>query len=226
MVLNKKQFLILIVLWFLFSFLIMWFFGGACTSPFVEPSKVSSVCLSSNSLNFFANIPILGLFLPYYTWVSFMYWFAPIAGFIFAFIVIRWYNNHFDTEEASGIWFLPLIIIFLLLGFFINLGWYYGETAASATRQNSGLNAQVYFCFESDATACNNTVSKLNNEYISQAKNSGATTVTQLLNVNYWSELRQSIFLTFVIGAIAAWLPLFVLNTIDIRKKKKDKKVD
>lgn len=206
--LDKKNFVLFTIAWFFISFLVLWFLGGACLSFFVSPSQVNSVCLSNNFLNNLRNIPLINLFLPYQNWVSLFYWFAPIAGFVFAFFGIKWWNEYFKTKEASSIIFLVIILFFLLFGHYITLNWYYGEVAALNSRD--GLNVSLFVCFDNDFVSCNNTVNKLNEEYIAQAQRSGSNTFNQLIMLDYWAELRKNIFLTFILGAICAWIPLFL----------------
>ncbi len=219
---DRKQFVMIIVAWFLISYFLMWFFGGACTALFVTPAETSSMCIAQQGLSGLRNVPIIGLFIPYNEWVSLFYWFAPIAGFVFAFFGIKWWNSYFETKEASSI-ILPIVLIFVLLaGFYINLSWYYGEAAALNSNQN--VQVGLYFCFDNDSSICNETVNKLNNEYIAQAQRTNATKVTQLILVNYWAELRESIFLTFIFGAIAAWVALFGFRFFDKSEEKKNLK--
>jgi len=200
---KDKQFLLLIVAWFVFSYLIMWFIGGAC----LNPTKGAS-CLASDSLQGLRNVPLVGLLLPYDNWNSVMYFLAPIAGFILAFVLIKWWNSFFETNEAAGIVFLVLILIALFVGYYINLSFYVGESAALNSR--NGAKYSLYFCIsETDAQSCNQTVSRINQEFITQAQAKQAQTVQQMIPVNYWPELRKSIYLLFVLGAIAAWIPLF-----------------
>jgi len=202
----NKQFLLLIAAWFVFSFLVLWFIGGACTNP-----VNGSSCLASGSLDGLRSIPIVGLFLPYDQWNSLMYFFAPIVGFIFAFVLIRWWNSYFETTEASGIFFFIIIVVAMLVGYYVNLSFYVGEAANLNSRGQ--VKYSLYFCFtESTYAECYSNVQKINNEYISIAQSSGATSVGQFIPVSYWSELRKSMFLDFVLGAIAAWLPLFALQ--------------
>lgn len=216
---DKKQFLMILVAWFFIAYFLMWFFGGACTSLFVTPADTSSVCVAQQGLSGLRNVPIIGFFIPYNEWVSLLYWFAPIAGFVFAFFAIKWWNNYFETKEASSIVFPIMLLVILLAGYYINLSWYYGEAAALNSNQN--VQVGLYFCFDNDTGVCNETVNKLNNEYIAQAQRTGAAKVTQLILVNYWAELRESILLTFIFGAIVAWVPLFATQQIEKRNKKK-----
>ncbi|MEI7960990.1 MAG: hypothetical protein WCI04_01520 [archaeon] len=214
---ENKQFLAVFVAWFIFSFLVLWFIGGACLNPIN-----GSACLAKGALAGLSSVPIVGLLFPFDAWNSLMYFFAPIAGFILAIIVIKWWNNNFETTEAAGISFLILILVALFLGYFINLSIYDGESA----KLNSGNGAKysLYFCFsETTSDACYSTVQKLNNEFISQAQSAGATTVSQYIPVYYWGELRKSMFLTFILGAIAGWIPLFAQS---LYKKYSENKSD
>lgn len=210
--LNNKKLMLMLAGWFLISFFIMWILGGACTNLFVAPSEVNSVCIAKEGVSGLRNIPLIGNFLPYTQWVSLFYWFAPITGFIFALFIINWWNDYFETKEAKSIIFPIILIVVLLAGYYVNLSWYYGEAAALNTRNN--VQVGLYFCFENEASDCSQTVSKINNEYISQAQNSGASTITQFIGVNYWPELRDSVFLTFVLGALSAWLFLFSFEKV------------
>lgn len=191
----------------------MWFFGGACLNIFVAPSQVNNVCVANSFLSGLKNIPIINLVLPYNTWVSLFYWFAPIAGFVFAFFGIKWWNNYFKTKEASSIFFVIILIIFLLVGHYITLNWYNGEIATLNSRQ--GLNVGLFICFDNSTQSCNETVNQLNEEYVAQIQRTGGNTVTQLIMIDYWAELRKNIFLTFVIGVILAWVPLFTINFLE-----------
>lgn len=197
---ERKNAVLIIAAWFIVSYLILWFIGGACTNPIN-----GSGCLMPNSIQGF-------------TWNSLMYFLAPITGFIFAFILINWWNGHFDTMEAAGIGFVVLILIAFFAGYAINLWFYVGEAA----RLNSGGNVHynLYFCFsETTSQLCNDTVGRINQELISQAQASGAQSVSQFIPVDYWGEIRRSMFLLFVLGAIAAWVPHFVFNWIESRKE-------
>ena len=210
---EKKQWLMILGAWFLLSFVVLWFLGGACTSLFVAPSEVNQVCFAKDALSGLRSVPIIGLIIPYNEFVSLLYWFAPIAGFIFAFYAINWWNNYFESKEATSIIFPILLIVILLFGFFINVSWYYGESATLNSR--NGVQVSLYPCFDQDVSVCQTVVQKLNQEYASQNKGS---TITQFMVVDYWSELRQSIFLTFILGAIAAWVPLFAKNYLENKK--------
>jgi hypothetical protein len=211
---ENKQLLLLICAWFVLSFLILWFIGGACTNP-VKGTE----CLASGSLDSLRNIPLIGLFLPYDQWNSLMYFFAPIVGFIFAFIMIRWWNSYFETTEASGIFFLIIIVAVLLIGYYVNLSFYTGEAATLNSRGQ--VKYSLYFCFsENSYGECYLNVQKINNEYMTIAQSAGANTVDQYIPVSYWAELRKSMFLVFVLGAIAGWLPLFALQVY--KKYKQD----
>ena len=208
--LSGKDFVKFTIAFGIIAFVIMWFLGGACTSLFVAPSEVGSVCMSQSLLSGLRNVPIIGLFIPYNEWVSLMYWFAPIAGFVFAFFAIKWWNSYFETKEASSVWVVLVILLILLGGYYVNLSWYYGEAATLNSR--NGVKVGLYFCFDNDASICNETTNKLNQEYIAQAQRNQSTSVTQLIMVNYWAELRESILLTFLLGAIAGWFPSFIKN--------------
>ncbi|MFA6399793.1 MAG: hypothetical protein WCW44_05535 [archaeon] len=199
------QFWLIIAVWFVFSFLILWFIGGACTNPIN-----GSNCLASGALDSLRNVPIVGLFLPFNAWNSLMYFLAPITGFIFAFILIKWWNQYFETTEASSPIFLVLIIIALLAGYYVNLSFYMGEAATLNSR--NGVKYSLYFCItESNDSDCYSTVQKVNSEYVAQAQAANANTVPQLIPIAFWAELRKSMFLSFVLGAIAGWIPLFVI---------------
>jgi len=200
-----------VAVWFVVSYLILWFIGGACTNPIKGTN-----CLAPNALDALRNVPLVGLLFPYDAWSSIMYFLAPICGFIFAFITIKWWNYYFDTKEASGILFLIFILIALFIGYYINLSFYVGEAASLNSRttyvnnQAVKLNYSLYFCvWESNSTDCQNIVSKLNNETITQFQSKGGSSVNQLIPVQYWPELRRSMYLSFILGAIAAWGALF-----------------
>ncbi len=215
---NNKQLVLVSIIWFLIFYLIMWLIGGACTSIFVAPSQEAQLCLAKNSVAFLATIPIIGLFLPFTAWVSFFYWFSPIAGFVFAYFTIKWWNNYFDSKEATSFIFPILMIIFLIVGFSINLGWFYGEYVSLNNARNPSVNAVLYFCFDGDAGVCNNTVNRLNTELQQQAIATNAQRITQYIGVNFWQELKGNIFLTFVFGAIAAWKLLFIRRFFEEKK--------
>jgi hypothetical protein len=201
---EKNQKILILVAWFAISYLILWFLGGACMSLF---SPNTSTCIAKDAISGLKNIPIIGLLLPYTEWVSMLYWFSPIAGFIFAYFGIKWYNNYFETKEASSIIFLILILALLLGGHAINLFIYYNEAAAIQTNRSNGqVNYSVALCFET-ASECDETYQKINNELAQQNP-----PIKQYFPIPFWSELRQSIFLTFIFGAISAWLFLFGIN--------------
>gem|GEM_PF-1092816 len=213
---EGKQFWLIVAVWFVFSFLVLWVIGGACTNPVNGTS-----CLASGSLDSLRNVPVVGLFLPYTAWDSVMYFLAPITGFIFAFVLIRWWNRYFETNEAASPWFFVLIFLALLVGYYVNLSFYMGEAANLNSR--GGAEYSLYFCItEANDSDCSSTVQKINAEYLAQAQAAQATTVNQLIPIAYWSELRKSMFLTFVLGAIAGWVPLFGLWLTKVIKEKQE----
>jgi hypothetical protein len=213
---EGSQFWLIVAVWFIFSFLVLWFIGGACLDPINGSS-----CLASNSLSFLKNIPLVGLLFPFNAWNSLMYFLAPICGFIFAFVLIRWWNSYFETTEASSPWFFVIILAVLLVGYYVNLSIYMGEAANLNSR--NGAKYSLYFCLtETNDTDCYSTVQKINSEYLSQAQAAKATTVNQLIPIAYWDELRKSMFLAFVLGAIAGWVPLFGLWLNKVIKEQKD----
>jgi hypothetical protein len=200
---NENLFWGLVVLWLIVSFFVMWFIGGACID-FVHGTN----CVAQNSLQGLRNIPIIGLILPYDNWSSLMYFFAPIAGFLMSIVLILWWNEKFDTKEAASIAFPVILIIALLLGYFINLSIYVGESAKLGS--NSSVKYNLYFCFtENDSSLCSQNVSRINQELISQAQSAGAQSVQQNIPIAFWPELRRSMYFLFILGAISAWVPLF-----------------
>ena len=210
---EGKKFLLIVVIWFIVSYLILWFMGGACLNPINGQS-----CLASNALSALRGVPIIGLILPFDNWNSLMYFLAPIAGFVLAFFIINWWNEFFNTKEAASIWFVIIILATLLIGYYINLGFYVGETAR--LNSGNGVDYSLYFCFsETTPTECYSTVQKINNENISRAQKTGTNSVNILIPIDYWGELRKSIFLSFVLGAIAGWTPLFAQEIIQKRNK-------
>ncbi len=205
---EGKQFFVFVFAWFVISYLILWFFGGACTDILS-----GGTCFSSQALSGLSNVPFVNLILPLNQWFSMMYWFAPIAGFVFAYYGIKWYNDYFESKFAASIWLLPLLLVALFAGYYINLSWYYGEAARLNTSEN--VSVGLYFCLSEVTDAqCNETVSKINQELITQAQNSGSNKVHQFITIRYWSELKESIYLTFILGALAGWLPLFLKNLL------------
>lgn len=215
---NNKQFLLITVIWFLIAYIIMWVLSGACTSIFVAPSVENSVCLTKEAVSGLSQIPLLGFILPFTPWVSFFYWFSPVAGFIFGYFVIKWWNNYFETKEATTVIFPILMILFLIIGFVINLGWFYGEIAHINSVRNPGLDVALYFCFDQDPGVCNSTVNRLNIEFQEQARAGNVSSITQFIGVNFWQELKSNIFLTFIIGSIFAWKLLFVRKFFEGKK--------
>jgi cation transport ATPase len=206
---KDTQFLLLLGVWFVFSYLVLWFIGGACFNPWN-----GSNCIASGSLDFLRNLPLIGLLFPFNQWVSLMHFFAPIAGFALAFVLLRWWNSYFETKEAFSVLVLLAFLIALFLGYYLNLFFYYNESAYFNSR--NGVSYSLYFCIsESTADACNSTVSRLNNEFISLAQKNNATTVSQFIPINYWGELRESIYLLFILGSISAWIFLFSKNFFD-----------
>jgi len=200
---SDKQFVLIVAAWFVFSFLVLWFIGGGCLNP-----VNGTACISKGSLSGLSGIPVIGWFLPFDAWPSLMYFLAPIAGFIFAFVAIRWWNVYFDSKEASGILFLVIIFVVLLVGYYINLSFYMGE--AARLNSQGGVKYSLYFCIsETTSDSCSTTVQKLNNEYLTQAQTAKATSVSQFIPIYFWGELRKSMFFVFILGAIAGWLPLF-----------------
>ena len=218
---GAKQFLVIVVLWFAFTYVLMWLLSGACTGVFGFSGNVSveQACPAADSVSGLANVPVLGLFLPFNPWVSVMYFFAPIAGFVLAFFVMRWFNEFFETDQATSVLFPVLLILVLIAGYAINLYWYTNESAALNT--SSQVKVGLYFCFaETTSQACGETVSRINSELISQAETANSTVVQQYIQVPFWPMLKQSIFLTFIAGAIAAWVPLFALRRYGKMKGK------
>ncbi len=201
---DSMQFWLIVAIWFVVSFLILWFIGGACTNPIN-----GSDCLASGALDSLRTVPLVGLILPFNAWNSLMYFLAPITGFIFAFILIRWWNTYFETTEAASPVFLILIVVALLAGYYVNLSFYMGEAASLNSR--NGVKYSLYFCITESDSDCYTSVQKVNNEYIVQAQAAKADTIQQLIPIAFWAELRKSMFLSFVLGAIAGWVPLFGL---------------
>jgi hypothetical protein len=213
---SEKNFLYFVLVWFALVFVVMWFIGGACTDFFS-----GGTCFSKNSISFLSNIPIVQLFLPFHAWVSAMYWFAPVAGFILGFLALKWYAEYYDSKFSFSLWIVPLLLIALLLGYYINLSFYYGESASMATaRTNGQAKYSLYFCFgEVSAGECNSVATKLNQDSIKQAQTAQTDTVPQVIPVAFWPELKESIFLTFMLGTIAAWVPLFLRNFFNEKKE-------
>jgi hypothetical protein len=206
---EDKSFLLVVCAWFVFSFFVLWFIGGACLNP-----VKGTDCIASGKLDFLKSVPIVGLLFPFGQWNSLMYFLAPICGFIFAFVLIRWWNNYFDTTEAAGIGFLVLILLALFIGYYINLSFYLGEAASLNSRNNVKYSLQ--FCLsESSQDECYAVVQKTNNELYSQASSNNQQIIQQFIPVAFWAELRQSVYFVFVLGAIAAWIPLFVGQLYD-----------
>ncbi|MCX6801354.1 MAG: hypothetical protein NTZ73_04145 [Candidatus Diapherotrites archaeon] len=199
------------LIWFLVSYSIFWFIGGACTNIFS-----GGKCLSAGALDGFRGIPIIGSILPYDTWSSLMFFFAPLTGFALCYFVIRWFNEYFETKVASSLLFFVLLVIALYFGYMINLAWHYGNNAALAAERN-GISVSLYFCF--NESTCSNDVDTVNKEYAAQYQSGQSTKLVQFLPVNYWPELRKSMYLIFMLGAIAAWLPFFVLELYEKQKE-------
>jgi len=201
--------LVVMGFWFVFSYLVLWFIGGACLNPLD-----GSACLASGSLSFLRNVPLIGSLIPFGQWTSLMYFFAPIAGFALALALILWWNSYFETKEASSIIFLVVLLVGLFLGYYLNLFFYYNESAVLNSR--GGAVYSLYFCLgEMTDESCYGTVQKLNTEFITQAQKAGAQSVKQLIPVNYWAELRESMYLLFVLGAINAWILLFAKQFLE-----------
>jgi hypothetical protein len=210
---DINQSIIFLIAYFLVAYLVLWFFGGACLDPLS-----GGTCLSKEAISGLSNVPLLQLFLPLNPWHSLMYWFAPIAGIIISYFTLKWYNEYFETKFASSIFILVILIFALVFGYFINLNWYYGEAAALNSRD--GVKVGLHFCFSEITPAeCSATVGKINQELINQAQSNNLSTVQQNIPVNFWAELKESIYLTFILGAIIGWLPLFVKNFLESRKK-------
>ncbi|MDD3159449.1 MAG: hypothetical protein PHQ98_00600 [Candidatus ainarchaeum sp.] len=209
---EKKKYFVILAVWFIVTFAIMWFFGGSCTTLF---SSTGDECISTNILSGIRNVPLIGYILPYNAWVSFFYWFSPVAGFFLAYLMIKWYNKTFETNNGSGPVMLVMLIVLLFAGYFINLTFYYSESAA--LNSNSQVNYTLSFCFAEDtAQKCNENVYKVNQQIASSAT---AYPVSQYFPVSYWSELRESIYLIFMLGAISAWLFLFITENVFSQSK-------
>jgi len=201
---DIKNFVPIIIAWFIISYLILWVIGGACTSPIN-----GSACLASGSLSVLSGVPIVGWFLPIDAWSSLMFFLAPVAGFILAYFAMKWWNDYFDSKEAYSIWFLVIAIIVLVFGYYINLSFYMGESASLNSR--NGVKYSLSFCFsENNASDCYNNVQKVNQELVVQAQKNGAQTIPQYIPVAFWPELRRSMFISFMFGVIMAWIPFFV----------------
>lgn len=207
---NNKQFFLISIIWFLIFYLILWVLSGACTSIFVTPSEEATMCLTKTAVSGLGTIPLVGFFFPLTPWVSFFYWFSPIFGFIAGYFSIKWWNLNFKTKEATSIIFPILMLVILLVGFIINLTWFYGEVVAINNARNSSVNAVLNFCFDVDPNVCTTNLNKLNLELQQQAIANNSQKITQHLGINFWQELKSNIFLTFILGTISAWLLLFV----------------
>lgn len=208
--LNKmNQSVVMLLVFFIFSYIVLWFLGGACID-FLS----GGVCFSTDAVSSLSRVPFLNLILPFNSWNSLMYWVAPIAGILMSYFVLKWYNSYYETKFAASIWIPLLLIITLIFGYFINLSWYYGETATLNSRDD--LTVGLYFCFsEPTLVECNAVVGKINQELINQAQSANLSVVQQNIPISFWSELRESIFLTFILGAIIGWAPLFVKNFLE-----------
>ena len=234
MELTKKKKTQILVAWLVIVFIIMWILGGACTNIFVEPSQVSSVCLAQGTLSGLSNIPIINLFLPLGEWVSMMFWIAPLAGMVLGYFFIRWWIDYFETRETISIIFLIAMLVVLFAGFFINLVWYYAGTAANASGQPEVIQCtngdviqsikqySLHPCItEATSGECSNTASMINNENYTNAQRNCSGTMNLVIPLNYWPDLRGNIFLTFILGVLAVWLPLFAFEQLEKKKKKK-----
>jgi len=209
----SKNFLIITIVWFIVSYLILWAIGGACLNPINGTS-----CLAQNALLGVRNVPIIGLMIPFDTWNSLMYFLLPIAGYVLAFFLVGWWNGYFETKEAATLAFPILLIIVLFLGYFINLSFYVGESAA--LNSNSTVKYSLYFCMsEAESAQCNETVYKINNELYTQAQAKQTKVVPQNFPVAFWPELRKSMFFLFILGAIAGWIPLFARHMMNKSKE-------
>ena len=216
---ENKQLLLGLVAWFIFSFLVLWFIGGGCLSI-----MDGQPCVSSGAFSWMSSIPILGLLMPFGQWSSLMYFFAPIAGFVLAFGLIKWWNSYFETKEASGVFFLVLIVLALLGGYYINLFFYVNESATIVTSRSGGqAKYSPYFCLSETTDAdCYSVVQKKNSEYVAQAQSGKITVVPQFIPVSFWSEVRKSMYFLFIMGAINAWLFLFAFELYNNYKESKD----
>lgn len=208
-----KQFYVLLAGWFVLSYAVLWFIGGGCTDILSGGTCISKVAAQGLSA-----IPLVNLILPFQQWMSLMYWFAPIAGFVIGYFVLQWYTEYYDSKFAIGPWFVVLLVLALLLGYYINLTWYYGESARLNSR--NGVSVDLYFCVSETTDAlCDSTVNSLNQQYQNLAQTGQTQTIKQFIAVKYWSELRQSIYLTFILGAFLAWVPLFIRNIVTSKKE-------
>jgi hypothetical protein len=234
--LDKKKKTQIIVAWLIVAFVIMWILSGACSSVFIAPSEVTSVCGANTALSGLSTIPIINLVLPLGNWVSMMFWIVPLAGMVLGYFFIRWWNDYFDTKEATSILFLVAMIAVLFTGFFISEVWYYNGFASNASGQPEIIQCadgqmirsikqySLYPCLvESTVGECNTIENTINNENYEIAQRECSSSMPLVLSVKYWPEMRESIFLTFILGVLAAWLPLFVFEQIE-KKKKKNKK--
>jgi hypothetical protein len=75
---------------------------------------------------------------------------------------------------------------------------------------NYNASFSLYPCFNENT--CNEEAAKLNSEYSAQYKSGSTQVLRQVIPVNYWPELRRSMYLLFMLGAIAAWLPFFAFD--------------
>lgn len=218
-VFHSKQTLLLLIAWFVFSFLVLWFIGGGCLGI-----MDGSSCISSGAFDWMSSIPFLNYVMPFGQWSSLMYFFAPVAGFVLAFVLINWWNSYFDTKEASGIFFVILLLVALFAGYFINLSFYMNESASIYnSRYGDQVKYSLYFCTgEVTSSECSTTVQKLNSEFVSQAQSGKISIVPQYIPVAYWSELRRSMYFLFILGAINAWLFLFAGELYKNIKESKD----
>jgi len=212
--LDRKFFAVTII-WFVISYLILWFIGGACLNPIN-----GSACLAQDALLGARSVPVLGLLFPFDAWVSLMYFVLPIIGYFFAIFIISWWNKEFETKEASTVAFPIILIVLVLAAFMMNLAFYNGE--AASMNSNNGVKYTLYFCLgEAERSQCNDTVYRINNELYAQAQSRELTTVPQNFPVAFWPELRKSVFFIFALGALFGWVPVFVRNLMS-KKEKSD----
>jgi hypothetical protein len=198
---NKKVKYAYLVIWAVFSFAILWFLGGGCTNIFFGGN-----CVSKDAVAGLTNIPIVNLFLPFKVWDSFMYFFAPIAGFILTFILARWFDKEFNGFGSKFYLGIGLIVI-MLFGTYITTAWYYSE--AAAINSGNGRTVLVRMCLETTANECYIETNRLNQNNIAEAQSKGSSEVVQYINIPFWEKLRGNILYTFGFGGLMAWLFVF-----------------
>lgn len=141
---------------------------------------------------FLKNIPIIGLFFPMHSWDSPTYFLLPIAGFFLFFLGIEWINETFHTKFAESGFFPAVFFFFSLIAYWVAVFFYY---------------INIKFAGR-DYIVCVFDCENLRNSLLPKIQEG-------LAFINFWDELKISVFMYFVIACILGWASFKAMKMLE-----------